>query len=396
MGQARRRVDRRGHAVARRLAHGLAPLRRGVPLPRVHRSPAPGRSTRRTTTSSTRGTSGRPGGRCASRRPTRGSTSSAPSSARSRAGSARTGSSRTRRWATSRSGRAAGRGSSGRRRSVPSTVPAASRPPCSTSRRSRSSRSWGQGAASFLEGLCGNRVARDVGRVTYTQMLNPRGGIECDFTVTRLAEDRFRIVTGTAFGQHDAAWIRQHAPDDGSVHVADVTSALRVPRPLGPASREILQPLTVTVARQRLLSLHDRARARGGAGSMPRRPGDVRRRARMGALLPGRVRRPPVGRALGLRTQPRSRGGRLQGDRLAPAGEGLPRLGRGHHARGHAVRGRARLRRQARQGRLRRPGGARRSAGARAPPAVPHARPTPERSRWAPSPCASTARSSGA
>ena len=104
----------------------------------------------------------------------------------------------------------------------------------------------GEGAASFLEGLCGNRVAREVGRVTYTQMLNPRGGIECDFTVTRLAEDRFRIVTGTAFGQHDAAWIRQHAPDDGSVHVADVTSAYTCLGLWGPASREILQPLTVT------------------------------------------------------------------------------------------------------------------------------------------------------
>ena len=81
----------------------------------------------------------------------------------------------------------------------------------------------GEGAADFLERLCDNRVARDVGTVTYTQMLNERGGIECDFTVTRLGEDR-RIVTGTAFGQHDAAWIRSHAPDDGSVLVEDVTS----------------------------------------------------------------------------------------------------------------------------------------------------------------------------
>ena len=63
----------------------------------------------------------------------------------------------------------------------------------------------GIGAAAFLESLCDNRVARDVGAVTYTQMLNPKGGVECDFTVTRLAEDRFRIVTGTAFGQHDLA-----------------------------------------------------------------------------------------------------------------------------------------------------------------------------------------------
>ena len=71
-----------------------------------------------------------------------------------------------------------------------------------------------------------------------------RGGIECDFTVTRLADDRFRIVTGTAFGQHDLAWIRQHAPEDGSVHVADVTSQYACLGLWGPESRAILQPLT--------------------------------------------------------------------------------------------------------------------------------------------------------
>ena len=102
----------------------------------------------------------------------------------------------------------------------------------------------GEGAAVFLESLCANRVARDIGRVTYTQMLNERGGIECDFTVTRLADDRFRIVTGTAFGQHDLAWIRQHAPDDGSVHIADVTSQYACLGLWGPTAREILQPLT--------------------------------------------------------------------------------------------------------------------------------------------------------
>jgi 4-methylaminobutanoate oxidase (formaldehyde-forming) len=104
----------------------------------------------------------------------------------------------------------------------------------------------GEGSAAFLETLCANRVARDVGRVTYTQMLNPKGGIECDFTVTRLAEDRFRIVTGTAFGQHDLAWIRQHAPDDGSVHLADVTSQYACYGIWGPKAREILRPLTTT------------------------------------------------------------------------------------------------------------------------------------------------------
>ncbi len=102
----------------------------------------------------------------------------------------------------------------------------------------------GPGAAELLEWLCDNRVARDVGAITYTQMLNAKGGIECDFTVTRLAEDRFRIVTGTAFGRHDLAWISQHAPADGSVTVDDVTSKHACIGIWGPASREILAPLT--------------------------------------------------------------------------------------------------------------------------------------------------------
>jgi glycine cleavage system aminomethyltransferase T/glycine/D-amino acid oxidase-like deaminating enzyme len=102
----------------------------------------------------------------------------------------------------------------------------------------------GRGAAEFLEGLTDNRVARAVGALTYTQMLNEGGGIECDFTVTRLAEDRFRIITGTAFGQHDLFWIRDHAADDGSVQVEDVTSAYACIGLWGPAARDILQPLT--------------------------------------------------------------------------------------------------------------------------------------------------------
>ncbi len=102
----------------------------------------------------------------------------------------------------------------------------------------------GPGAAALLEQLCDNRVAREVGQVTYTQTLNRRGGIECDFTVARLAEDRFGIVTGTAFGNHDASWIRRHLPDDGSVTVADVTARWACFGLWGPRAREILAPLT--------------------------------------------------------------------------------------------------------------------------------------------------------
>ena len=101
----------------------------------------------------------------------------------------------------------------------------------------------GPGAAAFLERLCDNRVARDVGAITYTQMLNRHGGIECDFTVTRVHEDVFSIVTGTAFGNHDLSWITRHAPQDGSVRCADVTARWACFGLWGPLAREVLAPL---------------------------------------------------------------------------------------------------------------------------------------------------------
>jgi 4-methylaminobutanoate oxidase (formaldehyde-forming) len=102
----------------------------------------------------------------------------------------------------------------------------------------------GPGALAALDHLCANRLDRPPGRVVYTQLLNERGGIESDLTVTRLAEDRFRIITGTAFGRHDRAWIEAHLPSDGSVRVEDVTSSYACVCLWGPRARDVLTPLT--------------------------------------------------------------------------------------------------------------------------------------------------------
>jgi glycine cleavage system aminomethyltransferase T/glycine/D-amino acid oxidase-like deaminating enzyme len=102
----------------------------------------------------------------------------------------------------------------------------------------------GPGAAAYLEWLCDNRVARRVGQITYTQMLNSRGGIECDFTVTRVEDELFSIVTGTAFGNHDLSWICRNAPQDGSVRVTDATSRWACFGLWGPRARDVLAPLT--------------------------------------------------------------------------------------------------------------------------------------------------------
>jgi 4-methylaminobutanoate oxidase (formaldehyde-forming) len=102
----------------------------------------------------------------------------------------------------------------------------------------------GPDAAAALEHLCDNEVARGVGQVTYTQMLNRRGGIECDFTVARIGDELFQIVTGTAFGNHDREWIRKNLPEGAAVSVRDVTSAWSCIGIWGPRARDVLDPLT--------------------------------------------------------------------------------------------------------------------------------------------------------
>jgi glycine cleavage system aminomethyltransferase T/glycine/D-amino acid oxidase-like deaminating enzyme len=102
----------------------------------------------------------------------------------------------------------------------------------------------GPGGLDFLNWLCANNINRPVGTIVYTQCLNSRGGIECDFTVTRLAEDQFLIITGTAFGQHDSSWLRLNMPQDGTVILEDVTSKYACIGLWGPEARNILAGVT--------------------------------------------------------------------------------------------------------------------------------------------------------
>ena len=102
----------------------------------------------------------------------------------------------------------------------------------------------GPGALKFLNYVCANDIDQPLGTVVYTQCLNPRGGIECDFTVTRLAEDRFFIITGTAFGEHDRSWLNLNMPEDGSVTIEDVSSFYACVGLWGPKARTILEKIT--------------------------------------------------------------------------------------------------------------------------------------------------------
>jgi glycine cleavage system T protein len=101
----------------------------------------------------------------------------------------------------------------------------------------------GPDALAVLQRLCANDVDVPPGRLVYTQMLNARGGIEADLTVTRLAADAFFIVTGAGAATHNTHWIASQIGDARAV-LTDVTSGQAVLGVMGPRSRELLARLT--------------------------------------------------------------------------------------------------------------------------------------------------------
>ena len=102
----------------------------------------------------------------------------------------------------------------------------------------------GRDAEAALEWICANDVAREPGRIVYTQLLNSRGGIEADLTVARLADDRYYIVTGTGFATHDRHWIQRNIAPNLAAELIDVTSAYSVISVYGPRSRELVSALS--------------------------------------------------------------------------------------------------------------------------------------------------------
>ena len=102
----------------------------------------------------------------------------------------------------------------------------------------------GPDALAALDLLCANEIDVPVGRVVYTAMLNPRGGIECDLTVTRTADDAFLVVTSAAASTHDADWIRRRLEPGIRATLTDVTSAYAVLGVMGPRARDLLARLT--------------------------------------------------------------------------------------------------------------------------------------------------------
>ncbi len=102
----------------------------------------------------------------------------------------------------------------------------------------------GPDAEAALSWIAANRVDKPVGSIIYTQMLNDHGGMECDLTVARVAEDEYYIVTGTGSVTRDFTWIARNIPAGMDAALTDVTDAGSVLSLFGPKARDILGAVT--------------------------------------------------------------------------------------------------------------------------------------------------------
>jgi glycine cleavage system aminomethyltransferase T len=102
----------------------------------------------------------------------------------------------------------------------------------------------GPGALGYLQGLAVKQMDVPVGRVVYTPLLNPAGGVKADLTIMRLGRTHFRVVTGGFSGMFDKKWFVDHLPDDGSAQLFDATSAVCTVGVWGPRAREVVGKVT--------------------------------------------------------------------------------------------------------------------------------------------------------
>ena len=102
----------------------------------------------------------------------------------------------------------------------------------------------GPGVVDYIERMTVNKCDRPVGSSIYTPVLAENGGFRSDLTVLRLAEDRFRIVTGAFDGGRDEYWFRKNLPADGSVQFVNLSEATTTIGVWGPKAQELLSGLT--------------------------------------------------------------------------------------------------------------------------------------------------------
>jgi dimethylglycine dehydrogenase len=102
----------------------------------------------------------------------------------------------------------------------------------------------GPGAEAFLDRLVANRLPKKIGRIGLVHALTAQGGVRSELTITRLADDRFYIVSAAAAERHDLDVMQRNLPADGSVRIDLLTQSMGVLVLAGPRSRDVLKKVT--------------------------------------------------------------------------------------------------------------------------------------------------------
>lgn len=162
----------------------------------------------------------------------------------------------------------------------------------------------GPGALGLLQRVAANNIDRPVGSLIYSQFLDDHGGIVADVTISRLAESRFRVVTGAGYVAGDLAWLTAHVrPAEPSVRLRDESDELAVLGLWGPDARSILEAVADDDVSDRALPMRRTIEARIGG-------------------VPARVSRISYAGELGWELYVRPRWAVQLWDRLVAAGDG--------------------------------------------------------------------------
>ncbi len=106
----------------------------------------------------------------------------------------------------------------------------------------------GSGAESWLDGLVANKVPTKIGRIALCHALTKRGGIRSEFTITKMAENRFYVVSAGAAERYDGDYLQKMLPPDSrsTIGLRNITTSRGCFVVAGPRAREVLAALTDT------------------------------------------------------------------------------------------------------------------------------------------------------
>ena len=187
----------------------------------------------------------------------------------------------------------------------------------------------GRDAEAALQWLCTADVGVEVGTSVYTGMLNERGTYESDVTVTRTGPEEFLIISSAATTERDKDHIRKNLPDGAGADTRRRDVGVRGVRGDGAqVSRPVVRSDVGRPVRRGVPVRHEPADL-AGVCHCARHPDHICRRIGLGALRPRRIRGRRLRGPDGGRCRIRRRSRRLLRDRIAAAGEGLPRLRQG-------------------------------------------------------------------